>query len=84
MCPRCLCPLTCGGDEEPGASLSRLPGPLRTANVRRESEALAPRPLRAVEDVSEVREHPGPGERPLHGVRVRSPRQHHSICSGPR
>lgn len=68
VCPRCVRSLTCGGDEDPGAALPQLPGALWASPARREPTAPAPRPLRSLEDVPEVREHPGPGERPLHGV----------------
>lgn len=80
--PRSVCPLTCGRDEDSGAALPQLSGALRAAASQ--PPAPAPRPLRALEDVPEVREHAGPGERPLHGVRVRSSWEHHPIRAGPR
>lgn len=82
--PRRVCPLPCGGDEEPGATLPQLPGASRAAAARGEQSGPAPRPLCALENVPEVRDHPGPGERPLHGVWVRGPRQHHPVRARPR
>lgn len=75
-------PLTCGGDEEPGAALPPNFGAFFAAAGFTEQSAVAQSTVRALENVPEVRKRPDP-QRPLHSARVWSPWQHHPIRAGP-